>query len=349
MANSPKLDANPKSSAVSLSEEKTPDQGTDESIKPKGPIKRVLIIGASSYLGSALALGLRNEFDVIGTYFKHPVRIEGVPCVELDCLNPNSIFETVKLFQPEALFFCPGQQDIDAIQANSELGDNLHAKAPALFFKLPVASFHFIYFSSDQGFGLNQSEGQLPPYSESILPHSMNSYGQTKLQGESLIRSQSRFAHILRLGEVFGEPFGSGDVGQIRKSWIESYRRRLERGETVFVSKDEIRRPLYVGDFVRAVRTFLLNIQTEVSIYHLSGADSISRFDFIQLMAEKFGLDVTKVRSGPDPFHRAPRPVDCSISSEKFEKAFNFQFQTAQNSLEEFAQRMRTGFTNNWL
>jgi len=316
----------------------------------KKAIKRVLIIGVSSYIGSALASGLREDFDVVGTYYKSKIRIDGVTAFELDAVDGNRIFEIVKMIAPDAVFFCPGQQDIDKVQSNVEEADNLHTKAPALFFKLPVSNFHFIYFSSDQVFGNSANENQMPPFTEINETAPINAYAQTKLQGENLVKSQTRFTHVLRLSEVFGEPFGTGTFNQKRKTWIEAVRAHLEAGNKLHFSDEEYRSPLYIGDLVRAMKTYLKSVGPELSLHHLASKDMISRYQFAKNMAKHLGFDSDLILKSSDneKILRAARPRNCALSSAKFENDFKFEFQNSEQGIREMAERLRYGYTKNW-
>lgn len=314
-------------------------------------VKRVLIVGVSSYIGSSLAVGLRDEFDVIGTYYKHKTRIEGIPAIELDTLSATKVFEVVKKFQPEAVIFCPGQQDIDKVQADVDEADNLHTKAAALYFKMPVANFHFIYFSSAQVFGNASNDNQMPPFVETDEPAPINAYAQTKLQGESLVSSQSRFNHILRLSDVYGEPFGSGTVKQTRKTWIEAVRAQLEAGQKITLPDDIYRSPLYIGDLVRGMREYLKKVTPEKSLHNMGSKDMLSRYAFVKLLAENLGYDSSLVLKSQPDFEasgKTPRPRNCALSSQKFENDFGYQFQTCEQAIRELAERLRFGFTRTW-
>jgi NAD(P)-dependent dehydrogenase (short-subunit alcohol dehydrogenase family) len=57
-------------------------------------MKKVLIIGASGGIGSKVASILSKDYTVIGTYFKHPEKIEALPhikSIHLDLQDKNSI------------------------------------------------------------------------------------------------------------------------------------------------------------------------------------------------------------------------------------------------------------------
>ena len=54
--------------------------------KPKYK-KTVVIIGASSFVGSNIAEAFAKEYRVIGTYFNTPVKIPGVLMIKCDVLE----------------------------------------------------------------------------------------------------------------------------------------------------------------------------------------------------------------------------------------------------------------------
>jgi len=100
-------------------------------------ITRVLIVGVSGYVGSSLAVALKDDFEVFGTYSSHPIRISGVTCLMLDLLNGGEIFEMLKRVQPDVVLFCSGLSNPEECQVRRDMAESLNFKAATRFLKVP--------------------------------------------------------------------------------------------------------------------------------------------------------------------------------------------------------------------
>ncbi len=316
---------------------------------PNGPIRRVLIVGVSGYLGSALAHGLRDDFEVIGTYNTHPVRIDGVTSFKMNCTNGGEILDLLNKQRPEAVIYCAGLSDEIVAQENPALAESLHFKAAAVFFKILPMVLRFIYFSPDDSLGAPYAEQEA--YDETVAALPQTALAKTRHQGETACLNAKRYTAVFRLGEVFGEPFGwninslaQGAVDRnYRPHWFDRLHDSLARGRPMTLSTSVIKSYLYVGDFVRAIRLYLNQAPVDAVLYNLAGRTPISQLEFGRLMCKKLGYNPALVRSG------ASLPIKVPLNPQKFEKEFSFEFQNVDEALDEYAERLRTGFTKGWV
>ncbi len=317
-------------------------------LKYDGEINRVLIIGMSGYLGSALALGLRDDFEVFGTYNKRFVHMRGTTSLALDAMNTGDIVDTIKRVQPDIILYCAGIPDPETCQKEKDRAEQLHVKAPSLVLKTSIRPPQFIYFSADQVFGV-VPEGFNPPFLDRSLTSPINTLGNTKAQAETMIATGTKGSHILRCGPLFGEGFGSANG--FRRTWIEGLVRRLESGEKMQLPLGQIRSHLYVGDFIRAVRSFLKNIPADSCIYNIAPRDSLTLVEFGKYFCQELDFDPELIRlaESDDSSGVVVKSKDSSLSSNLFEHHFDFQFTTIRDSMREFAHRLQYGKTGNWM
>ncbi len=316
---------------------------------PADKVKRILIVGMSGYLGAALAIGLRDEYEIYGTYFEHPIRIDGVTALKMNCLNGGEILNVLQKVNPDVTLFCIGLNNVEQCQSNMQMAESLNVKAAALFFKVIPANQPFIYFSADQVFNSPISE-ENSPFTEKDKPNSTNSYGLTKVQGEAMVMAHKRLTHVIRLSNLFGEPMGS--ARHVRRTWVDWLSTEMRRGGVVQIYQDQMRSHLYIGDVIRGIRAFLKGIPLESALYHFAGADGLSKVAFARIFAEL--MEFKKVNIQPISaitdlnYYKAPRSAYAVLSAEKFEQDYNFKFQNAKNGLIEYVERMRSGSLENW-
>jgi len=101
---------------------------------------------------------------------------------------------------------------------------------------------------------------------------------------------------------------------------------------------DQFRTPVYVGDIVRAIER-LITQQPQHQVYHLGGAERVSRWEFGCRFADVFGYDralllpTKAAESG-----LVVRGKDCSLDCSRFANEF---FQTCE--VLEGLRRMQQG------
>lgn len=318
-----------------------PIEGRD----PTGEIRRVLIIGMSGYIGSALATGLREEFEVIGTYSTRNHRIEGVTSVALDCTNGAAVLDTLRRFRPEGVLYCAGLTDPAQCTDNPALADTLHFKAPTVCFKILPMVLRFALFSPDEALGLPPGDG---PFGEDAPAVPSSVLGKTRHQGEVAVYGHKRYTAVFRNSEVFGEPFGADVLAPTTTGidrglhWVDLLHRRLSRGQPIELSRETIRSYLYVGDLVRAVRLYLRKAPIDSVFYNFGASTAMSQFDFGRKLAQAFGYNPALVRTtfGSVGNH--------ALSPRRFEEAYDFKFQSIDEGIQEYAERYRTGHTKSW-
>jgi dTDP-4-dehydrorhamnose reductase len=314
------------------------------------PIHRVLIVGVSSYIGSALAISLRDDFEVFGSYHFHPCRIEGVHCFHMDVLDGAEILETVRRFQPSIVIYCAGVNDRNKAEQEASRADALNFKAPTIFFKLLPSNMHFLYFSPDEVFGQHQIPAGRTSFKEDDLTMPLNQLAKTKHNGENLVLNHKRFTGCFRVGNIYGEVMGC-PFNQ-KYTWVTSLQSALERGENPKLATNLLRTFVYIGDVARAVKLYLKNRTSTPELFHLASKSSMSFHAFGQLYAETFGFDSALIKgasySHPKGKERPPEAVNCSLDASKFEKTYDFKFQSAEEGLKEMYARLHMGWTRKW-
>lgn len=145
---------------------------------------KVLITGASSYVGSRIYFDLKKNFDVTGTYHKTKLFKE---FVSLDITNRNNVIQTVKMLKPEVIIhvvanpsakWCEENPEV-AVQINEEGTKNIVDAANSVKAKV-------IYISSVAAI------------------NSTGVYGKTKLAGEKFVENTEEGFVILRPALIIG-------------------------------------------------------------------------------------------------------------------------------------------------
>ncbi len=301
-------------------------------------MKKVLILGVSSFIGSNLAVVLRNHFRVFGTFHRRRPKLTGVPCFAYSIPADKPVDDLLNLVKPDALIYCPGLASFRDCQADPLGSLHLHAEFPSsLAAKMEARKGQFFYFSSSKVF-----DGDTGTYRESDPVNPRTVYGKTKARGEELLQ---RYAGtmILRLGIVFG----MGSEGQnsiLNRTWKE-----ISSGKECRFISDELR-SFYSVEYVAAAVRHLLLLGPEYSgLYHLSHSKKESYYGFAKAFAETFALPqsswlpVTGELFSSSTGSDEARGHDLSLVGTAFERQFGITCPTLHQSLGSIRANLRLG------
>ena len=240
--------------------------------------KRILVVGASGFLGSNVALAARDEYAVVVHSFRTPVCDTGMISITADLTLPGSASRLVREAKPDVVINCAALADVDACEANPELARQMNADAPGeIADACRLHNATFVHISTDAVFGDGPG-----PWRPSSSPHPINVYGRTKASGEQQVLSQMSRALVVRTNIVGWSPDG-------RRSLLEFFYNRLSSGQSTPGFTDVLFRPLAVCDLWRLLNK-LIESGTH-GIWHAMGADLISKFAFGVMVARTFGFD----------------------------------------------------------
>ena len=137
----------------------------------------ILIFGVSSFIGSNVLELLKDEYRIIGTYFKTPVSIPGVTCIPCDVLKKEYVSSIVARVRPDLTIFTVGMSSVKECSINPKLSDALNStgaiNACAAAERL---NSKFVFISS--GFALG---GEDTIYREGETPFPNTAYGSSPL------------------------------------------------------------------------------------------------------------------------------------------------------------------------
>ncbi len=293
-------------------------------------MKRILITGASGFLGSHLALSLKNAYEVRGTFARRPVDLPGCPMERLDFTSGSSgLSALIERFRPDVVIHAAALIDIDLCEREPVAARRINEDAVRQVASAAAAArARLVYFSTDMVF-----DGRKGMYAEDDEPSPLTVYGRTKLAGERLALGLCPGSVVARLSLMYGT--GSAEHG----SFLGWMRARLEKGEALSLFTDQYRTPLYVRDVCRAVER-ILRAPGIRGLYHLAGPDRMNRFDFGRKTAEVFGFPERLLRPVlmEEMPGLIPRPKDNSMDNRKAVRDLGIRFAGAVDGLRAVAR-----------
>jgi len=288
---------------------------------------RILVTGAGGLLGSAVVSLASRRHEVYSTYNVHP-SYSGTP-VRLDLLNRNEISREVRRIAPEAIVHLAALTDVDACERNKALAESInHEATRALSESAKEGGTFFLYVSTDYVF-----DGSKGMYKEDDPANPINTYGMTKLKGEEAVRSSGGEFCIARGSVIYGPRPAAGKVNFAL--WILE---RLRRRENANILVDQYVSPTLSTSMAASLIEIVERRLT--GVFHVSGAERVSRLNFAMALAKTFDLDPSVLRPIPMSEMKwlAKRPRDSSLDVRKADRTLD----SKPLSLGESLRRLKT-------
>ncbi|NJL79902.1 MAG: NAD(P)-dependent oxidoreductase [Richelia sp. SM2_1_7] len=267
-------------------------------------MKKLLITGASGFLGWHLCQLANMEWDVYGTYFSHSLEIPGIKLVKVDLTNFAEVKRVFQEIQPAAVIHTAAQSQPNYCQIHPEESLLINVTASLNIAGLCADnSIPYVFTSTDLVF-----DGLKGFYQETDSVNPVNIYGEHKVMAEMGILERYPQAAICRMPLMFG------NATPTATSFLQSFMKILEEGKELKLFIDEFRTPV---NGKTAAKGLLLAVEKVQGIIHLGGKERVSRYDFGRLLIETFQISAAKIKASKqqDVKMAAPRPQDVSLDS----------------------------------
>jgi len=270
------------------------------------PKRKLIVTGASGFLGWNLCQEAKDIWEIYGTVFSHPVTIDGIKIVRINLTDYKSLRNSFQEIRPDAVIHTAAAADPNYCQTHREesrkinLDASLYIAGLCADYKIPC-----VFTSTDSVFN-----GLTPPYKEDAPVSPINIYGEHKaLAEEGMFRRYPETA-VCRMPLMFGLPSPAS------ASFIQPMIKAMREGAELRLFTDEYRTPV---SGKTAARGLLLALEKVKGIIHLGGKERISRYDFGKLMRNLLGLHnaVLTPCLQKDVVMPASRPPDLSLDSSK--------------------------------
>lgn len=288
---------------------------------------KALVIGASGLVGRALMRVLENaQADVVGTYASRP----GSSLVRVDIGERSQVRNCLERMGPQVIFLAGALTHVDYCEDHPDEARRVNVDgARHVAEEAARVGAKVVYYSSDYVF-----DGNNGPYDEDAEACPVSIYGQSKLDGESIVRSTSADNLILRTTVVYGWERSS-------KNFAMQVYQRLQSGLEMTVPEDQIGNPTLV-DFLAEASLRLVQ-RRAAGVVNLVGRDLVSRFDFGRALAGVYGLnqDLIVPVSTEGLKQRAARPLRGGLKTEKLQRLLETEAMPLAEALKRLKRQWR--------
>lgn len=285
-------------------------------------MRKLLLTGASGFLGWHIAQVAQSNWMVYGTYQQHPVPIAQIETIALDLRDRANIHQLFATIQPDAVIHTAALSQPNACQQQPELSYQVNVLGSwYIAEECAKLGIPCVFTSSEQVF-----DGNHAPYRETDPVAPINLYGEHKALAEQGMLERHDRAAICRMPLMYG-------VAPTANSFIQPFIQRLRSGELLQAFTDEIRMPLSGWD---AAHGLLLALEKHQGILHLAGPEALSRYDMAQILVAVLNLQQAKIApcKQAEVTMAAPRPQNLSMDT-RLAQSLGFMPQDFRSALAE--------------
>ena len=261
----------------------------------------VWITGANGLIG--------NYLVQTAPQFASRWRVRAVTRTDFDLLDFAAVEREFAKDKPQLVIHCAAITAVGDAQKNPEMARRVNVEAPKFLTEL-AAEIPFVFFSTDLVF-----DGRKGNYSETDAVNPLHLYGESKVAAEELVLKNSR--HL-----VVRTSLNAGASLSGNRAFNEQLRHALQSGQGMTLFTAEFRCPSPAVATARAVWELVQKNCT--GIYHIAGAEKLSRWQIGELLIKRWPEVVAKIQSGSAKDFPGPlRAQDTSLDVSKAQKALS--------------------------
>ena len=264
--------------------------------------RRILLLGASGYVGGGLWSSLSPRHLVTGTCSSRNV----ADLIPID-LRDETALAALAQQGFDLVIHAAGLVDLEQCEANPPLAHDLNVRSVEVLIQaLRDTPTRLVYLSSDNVF-----DGRLDGYTEDDPPTPLTVYGHSKVAAEDLLKGSQHL--VVRIPIVYGRsPFADRFFARFSK-------------ERTLAQTDIVCTPLYLPSLAPALEQLWDNS----GLLHFGGSEVMTRYALMSRIRDALNLptEIVPVRSAelPGGQLRPPRLIlrsnRHSLSGPRLEEA----------------------------
>lgn len=263
-------------------------------------MKKVLVLGASGFIGKTLCETLAADHEVYGTYHSNKVKPEGTMMVRLDLSVDDSILNVLHTVEPDVVVSSLRGNFTYQMEAHRYLAEYLKQHGGRLIF-LSTANVFDAYTNK--------------AHNESDLMGAVSDYGKFKIKCEKMLHeTMGPLVTIIRLPMVFGKE--AKRIAEIKDG--------LKRGGPLVAYRDFYLN-VHSDELLAKQIAYLIHRDAEGTL-HLGSHDVIGYETLMAMVKKQLGFEHVKLqyeRIQDQPYYlalsseRHVLPIDLIFSAEQ--------------------------------
>ncbi|MCI0746426.1 MAG: SDR family oxidoreductase [Verrucomicrobia subdivision 3 bacterium] len=229
---------------------------------------------------------------------------------KLDITDRSAVEKMFRAAKPQLVIHCAAISKSVVCEQNPSLARQINVEATRHLSEL-AADAHFIFFSTDLVF-----DGRAGNYVEASAVNPLTIYGQTKVEAEQIVLRNPM--HVVIRSSLNAGISPTGDRG-----FNEGMHRAWESGKTLTLFTDEFRCPIHAAVTARAV--WELALGGRMGLYHLAGAERLSRLQIGEVLARRWPDVEARIEAASlKDYSGPPRSPDTSLNCARVQALLSF-------------------------
>lgn len=269
-------------------------------------MERILITGHTGMLGRNIVHTFQQHIDkypLFGVSRQNKLGIDTIEEYQGDLTDDKFISEVLSIVDPAIIINTAALTDLNYCETHVYEAHRLHVKLSRRLAEQKNA--RIIYISTDSVFNGDADIS----FKEQDPTYPLNYYAHSKLEGEWATLRANPNALIVRTN-IFGFKVPAG--GSLAEWALTSF----EEGKSINGYSDVFFNPLYVGQVAELLLKILRTAMK--GVLHMGSTKSISKFEFLRLLATTFGYEedlVIESHAPKDGTLRRPKNTTLNIDS----------------------------------
>ena len=291
-------------------------------------MERLLVTGASGLLGSKIVELAREDYEIIPLHNTKPLHPNSL---KLDITDQNQVFSLFSKLEPDIVIHTASETNVDKCETKKEHAWNVNVEGTRNIAEACKAGAKLIYISTDYVF-----DGRKGNYKEDDAPNPISYYAVTKLEGEKQVIQNCKNFAILRTSVLYG-------WHPLKRNFATWAINQLKQNKEITVVEDHYNTPTLADNLAEIT---IEAIQKDLQgLYHASGSERISRYEFAKQIAKTFNLNaglIKPVKMSQLTAWIAKRPKDSSLSTGKIRKQLKTKPLNITEGLNKMKEEMET-------
>lgn len=298
---------------------------------------KVFLTGASGFLGWNFCKKWRNEYQILGTYFRNcPTEIP-IEWLRINLLETKQLIALIKETKPDIVVHLAAISNAAFCEQHPALSHHINVYTTIALAEITQElGIPLIFSSTDLVFNGNSA-----PYEEGDFCYPLSQYGTQKQMAEEALLNDYEHGFVGRLPLMFGF------TPHYTQNFFTHTLLQLQQGKTIQAFTDEFRSMIsaeVAGEWLHRLIQYSLNETTsnKEKLLHLGGSESCSRYSFAIQTAQQFQLDTQFILPTfqKDLDLVPPRPADVSLNSELAFRTLLYKPASLKEQLESLYQSL---------
>ncbi len=267
-------------------------------------MQKLLVTGASGLLGNWIVPLAEKKYEVTPTDI---IDSQLPNAAKADITDAKAIHRLFLELKPNVVIHTASETNVDRCDIERDRAWMINVIGTRnIADSCTETAAKLVYISTDYVF-----DGKKSLYTEDDSPNPIDFYGLTKLEGERQTIRRCKNSTVLRTSVLYGRHPTKQDFA----TWVIN---RLRQQQEITVVDDHFNTPTLAENLARmALEVAERDLR---GVFHTSGCERISRYEFARKIAEKFDLNSSLIR--PIKMKEldawiAKRPRDSSLNTAK--------------------------------